>query len=216
MIQQKLKADKPLTWVFTGDSITQGALHTYGWRSYPEHFSERIRFEMRRGLDYVINTGISGDTSAKLLSQFERRIGFFKPDVVFIMIGTNDAAQGISGLESYKVNLIKLVKQVRQAGGIPILNTPNPILQESGSGKMRTSLLEYVQGIRDIARQEKVLLIDHWRHWETEKPDSDAMIRWLADSSHPNHYGHLEMAKEIFRALGVFDPDSNTCKLFVP
>src|SRR6478609_7274434 len=45
---QKAIADKehPLKWVFTGDSITQGAKHTLGYRSYPEIFSERIRFEM--------------------------------------------------------------------------------------------------------------------------------------------------------------------------
>ena len=35
---------RPLTWVFTGDSITHGAKHTAGCRSYPEHFAERVRW----------------------------------------------------------------------------------------------------------------------------------------------------------------------------
>ena len=47
--------------MFTGDSITHGALHTMGWRSYPEHFAERVRWELGRMRDIVINTGISGD-----------------------------------------------------------------------------------------------------------------------------------------------------------
>ena len=40
-----LLADKshPLTWVFTGDSITHGAKHTHGSRTYVEHFAERVR-----------------------------------------------------------------------------------------------------------------------------------------------------------------------------
>ena len=35
-----LAGKEPLTWIFTGDSITHGALHTWGWRSYVEHFAE--------------------------------------------------------------------------------------------------------------------------------------------------------------------------------
>ena len=43
-----LLADKkqPITWLFTGDSITHVAKHTGGYRSYPELFSERIRWEL--------------------------------------------------------------------------------------------------------------------------------------------------------------------------
>ena len=52
----------PLRWVFTGDSITHGAVHTYGWRDYTELFSERLRYEMGRRRDMVIKTGISGWT----------------------------------------------------------------------------------------------------------------------------------------------------------
>jgi acyl-CoA thioesterase I len=61
-LKNLLANKEPIIWVFTGDSITHGALHTFGWRSYVEHFAERVRFEMRRMTDVVINTGISGDT----------------------------------------------------------------------------------------------------------------------------------------------------------
>jgi lysophospholipase L1-like esterase len=54
--------NKPITWVFVGDSITHGARHTNGWRSYSEHFAERMRWEMKRYTDTVINTGITNDT----------------------------------------------------------------------------------------------------------------------------------------------------------
>ena len=40
-IKALLAGNDALTWVITGDSITHGALHTLGWRSYPEHFAER-------------------------------------------------------------------------------------------------------------------------------------------------------------------------------
>src|SRR5688572_4256077 len=73
-IKQLVAAKEPITWVFTGDSITHGALHTKGWRSYPEHFAERVRWEMRRMRDVVINTGISGDRSGGLLADLDWRV----------------------------------------------------------------------------------------------------------------------------------------------
>ncbi|MBR9777574.1 MAG: SGNH/GDSL hydrolase family protein, partial [Cytophagales bacterium] len=81
-----LKGKTSLIWVFTGDSITHGAKHTHGYRSYPEIFSERIRWELGRVRDLVINTGISGNTSRNILDDFEWRVKQFKPNVGSIMI----------------------------------------------------------------------------------------------------------------------------------
>jgi lysophospholipase L1-like esterase len=215
-IQHLMQSGKPLTWLFTGDSITHGALHTYGWRSFPEHFSERIRFELGRGLDYVINTGISGHSTNEILEQFERRVSLFKPDVVFLMIGTNDSVKGQAGLESYEANLLKIINLTRQNNGIPVINTPNPIITEIGGGVTRTSLPEYSEVMRKVSKQKNVILIDHWKHWETAKPNKDAMMEWLADSIHPNAYGHIEIAKEIFKCLDIYDANSKVCGLFVP
>lgn len=71
LIAKYLKEKDPLIWVFTGDSITQGAKHTQGYRSYPEIFSERIRWELGRGRDIIINTGISGNTTQTILDDFD-------------------------------------------------------------------------------------------------------------------------------------------------
>jgi lysophospholipase L1-like esterase len=131
------------------------------------------------------------------------------------MIGTNDSAGGEDGLESYEANLSKLIDRIRQNNSIPVINTPNPILTEVGGGT-RASLPEYVEVMRKIAQQKGVILIDHWEHWQTAKPSKDSMMEWLADSLHPNHYGHIEIAKEIFKALNIYDANSKTCGLFVP
>lgn len=62
-IKQLLKQDKPVKWLFTGDSITHGASHTFGWRDYVQVFEERARYELGRVSDVVIRTGISGWTT---------------------------------------------------------------------------------------------------------------------------------------------------------
>lgn len=46
-IKSILEGKESANWVFTGNSITQGAKHTHGMRAYPEIFSERIRWEMQ-------------------------------------------------------------------------------------------------------------------------------------------------------------------------
>jgi len=57
--------DTALTWVITGDSITHGAWFTKGARSYPEHLAERVRGELLRFRDIIINTGVSGDRNPR-------------------------------------------------------------------------------------------------------------------------------------------------------
>src|SRR5262249_8094820 len=93
-IKQLLAAREPVVRIFTGDSITHGALHTLGWRSYPEHFAERVRWELGRMRDVVINTGISGDQTGGLLADLDWRVLHFQPHVVSIMLGMNDCSRG--------------------------------------------------------------------------------------------------------------------------
>ncbi len=78
-VTRRLNEAASTTWVFTGDSITHGALYTEGWRSYPEHFAERVRWELRRFQDVVINTGVIGEGSARLLANLDARVLRFAP-----------------------------------------------------------------------------------------------------------------------------------------
>lgn len=74
-------------------SITHGAWFTNGARTYPEHLAERVRGELLRFRDIIINTGVSGEISTGLLADFEWRVLRFNPDVVSIKLGMNDCAR---------------------------------------------------------------------------------------------------------------------------
>lgn len=215
VIQAKLKSDKPMTWIFTGDSITQGAYHTGGWRSYSELFAERIRWELRRKSDIVINTGISGDTAGKVLATFDWRVTRFQPDVVSIMIGTNDSVSGEKGRASCRKNLLKIVDKIRDAGAVPVINTPNFICVKGYNGS-RKDLGNYVKIACEVAAEKKIILIDHWSYWQEQRKDKESLMNWLSDSIHPNEYGHRAIANKIFMELNIYDPNSPTCKLFIP
>jgi lysophospholipase L1-like esterase len=213
-IKRVLAGKQAATWVFTGDSITHGALHTRGWRSYPEHFAERVRWELRRMRDVVINTGISGDRTGGLLADLQWRVLRFEPEVVSIMLGMNDAGAGKTGRAIFRKNLSTIVAKIIDAGAIPLLNTTNTIyLKNAGS---RSDLPAYDEIIREVAAGSKLALVDHWAYWQKTKPDQEKLLAWLEDRSiHPNVYGHRAFAHEIFRVLGIFDSKSPTCALEV-
>lgn len=210
-IKALLSAKQPLKWVFAGDSITQGAKHTLGYRSYPEIFAERVRWEMKRVRDVVINTAISGNTSSDILNDYEWRVAQFAPAVVFIMIGTNDASvkKEISTAQ-FRINIEELVLRIRKAGGIPVLQTPNVIVTEKAAGRER--LKDYVPVLREVSELKSTILVDHWAYWEgkaKQNPD-EVYGKWMSDELHPNGKGHDEMAKILFKKLEIFDAGSFT------
>jgi acyl-CoA thioesterase-1 len=214
-IQRLLKGKEALTWVFTGDSITHGALHTRGWRSYPEHFAERVRWELRRMRDVVINTGISGDRTGGLLADLDWRVLRFKPHVASIMLGMNDCVAGEKGRETFRKNLTSIVERVKAGGATPLLHTPNTIYAKKAAS--RGDLPAYAKIVREIAQAGSLPLVDHFAHWMKQKPSQEALLPWLEDESiHPNVYGHREFAKLTFQELGIFDAKSPTCALEVP
>jgi len=199
-------------WVFTGDSITQGAKHTHGHRSYPEIFAERIRWELARVGDIVVNTGMSGHTTRHVLSDMDWRVEQFRPGVVSVMLGTNDCARNQVTLADFETNMIAIVAQVRAMNAVPILHTPNPIIAEKAPE--RASLPEYVAVIRKVAGRENAILADHHAEWNSEIASRSAETvhrEWLNDPLHPNHSGHQHLAATLFKTLDIFDAVQPSC-----
>ena len=205
--------DKPAIWLFTGDSITHGAKHTRGYRSYPEVFGERIRWEMGRMRDVVINTGISGNTTVNILSDFEWRVSQFRPTVVSVMLGTNDCIRKGITTEVFEKNLDTIVTKIRDSGAIPILHTPNILIPEKAPDR-GANLPLYVPIIRKIAENREVILVDNYKYWEdTMKNDSSVNVyrQWLNDPIHPGEIGHQEIARLLFKKLSIFDAKEPSC-----
>jgi lysophospholipase L1-like esterase len=214
-IKGLLARKEPVAWVFTGDDITQGAVHTKGFRSYPEHFAERVRWELKRMRDLVINSGVSGEKADGLLADLDWRVLHLKPDVVSIMLGTNDCTLGPVGHALFRKNLTALVNKVMGAGAIVILNTPNTVYLKKS--ETRGDLAAYAQIVRDVALGTKAVLVDHYAFWETTKPGQEQLLKWLDDEKlHPGVFGHRALARQIFAALEIADESSPTCQLEVP
>ncbi|MYQ39060.1 Lysophospholipase L1 [Streptomyces sp. LamerLS-316] len=212
-----LNSDTPATWLFTGDSITHGALHTNGWRSYPEHWTERVRWELGKpkNRDFVIDSGVSGATSAELTASFAERVTAFSPKVVSIMIGTNDIATSGLGLERYRANLVSLVGSVRALPGspVPVLQSPNPVDPATWPG--RAALSDYARVMGEVAAQQNVVFVDHHDDWLTGN-GGQVPLSLLNDGLHPNERGHHRIALKMIRDLQIFDSGSRVCTLSIP
>lgn len=209
-IKAMLAGEAPVKWLFYGDSITHGARHTWGWRDYPELFDERIRCELERTMDVVINTAIGGDTSEGLIESFDWRVAQFRPHVAFVMIGMNDCSRNTDTV--FEANLHTLADRFAEIECQPVMQTTCTI-QKGGAPEREPYIDAYMQKVRDVAAARSLPLIDHTAHW---KQNADKLPYWLDDPFHPDEQGHRAFAHLIFRELGIFDPQSATCRLFVP
>lgn len=207
-----LKESQPLTWVFAGDSVTQGAHHTYNGRCYPEIITERVRWEMRRISDVVINSGVNGTNTKYLLDNFEWYVNRFRPSVVSVMYGINDCQEKTITPSLFGKYVSEITEKVRQQGAIPIIQVPNGI-DMKGMLTMKTAsrakLPEYINVMKEVAADKRCILIDHWSRWISEPVEF--MKTWLDDPLHPNAEGHLQMARSFFKATGICDERSFTC-----
>lgn len=212
-ITELLQVDKPITWLFYGDSITQGALHTSGCRDYGELFGERIRWELGRSMDVVINTAISGNTTRELIETFEWRVARFLPNIAFLMIGVNDChPEYLISYEQFYNNLETLVSMFHKINTLLVLQTSNPMLPGATSERERY-FPDYMDAVRKIAAAGNIPLIDHAKHWQQ---NVERHYYWMSDGVHPNEYGHRVFAHLLLNELGLFDPQSRTCRLFIP
>jgi acyl-CoA thioesterase I len=210
----KILKGQPGTWVFTGDSITHSAQHTKGWRGFPEIFSERLRWEMRRTQDMVINSAISGNKIADINAGYDWRVKRFQPSVVVLMIGMNDCGAGEAKADLFAQDLSALVKRFHTDGAAVVLLTSNPI--DPARAGARKAVYTYNEKLRAVAAAEGCVLVDNEKRWKEEAPEAKAQLGYLNDAIHPNQIGHRLIAQEIFKVLKIYDAKSPSCEVALP
>lgn len=185
--------DHPITWLFVGDSITHGCLHTAPDRNYVEHVNEVLRWDRGRTTDVLVNSAVSGWRVDDLLERWDFHAGKFDADVVFVMFGTNDATHGEDGVEHFRRGLTEIVDRFEQSGATVVLQVPAPIRAEPSG---RAAIEQYRDVVRELAAERGLLVVDHARDWAADEVDS-----LLNDDIHPNAEGHRRMARRIVATL---------------
>ncbi|MDB6078741.1 MAG: hypothetical protein JWO82_2488 [Akkermansiaceae bacterium] len=180
-----------------GDSITQGSGADPG-QSYPSQLQALLGDKWHVG-----NFGVSGRTLLKKgdfpywnEKAYQNALQS-KPDVVVIMLGTNDTKPQNWKFEAEFVpDYTALVKSFQELESKPkiFICRPCPVPEPGNYGINETNVKEEIKRLNKLAGDLKVGVIDMHAALE-KKPEL------LPDRVHPNTAGAGEMAKTAYKAV---------------
>jgi lysophospholipase L1-like esterase len=186
---------KPLRVACIGDSITEGS-------GYPNNL------QMLLGTNYAVgNFGVSGSTvSLKSGKPYMNQTAFqkakaFQPDIVIIMLGTNDAnPAAYQYLESTAYDYKQLIAEFQALPGSQEvwLVQPPPIFN-NGPGPNNTNLVQgVIPTIRQVATDLNLSTIDVYTAM-ANYPE------YFPDGVHPDNEGAKVIATNVYEAITFAD-----------
>jgi lysophospholipase L1-like esterase len=156
----------------------------------------------------VANLAESGESirsslSAKRVEKVYRSLK--KGDHVLVQFGHNDMKDQRPGaLETYRADLVGIVKEVRKLGGQPVLVTS---VERSG-GVKKDTLGGYPDAVRSVAAELEVPLIDlHAMSRVFYQALGDRLMTAFQDGTHHNNYGSYQLAKCVVEGIRTKVPD---------
>ncbi len=190
-------AQGPIRVACVGDSITEGS-------GYPAHLQQML------GRNYTVgNFGVAGSTiSPKSTKPYIEQYTFwravnFQPDIVVIMLGTNDASTAnYNDIEEFQQTYKDIVRQFVELPGNQqiILVDPPPILNNT----LHLSNNNLVEGV--IPRIEQVgndLNLTTVNVYDALTNHTEV----LGDGVHPNDNGGQLIAEKINQSISFYDVD---------
>jgi acyl-CoA thioesterase-1 len=196
-------AAEPVRIVTLGDSITHGVRP--GVKA-DESFSAILEQNLKqKGVAaQVINLGIGGERTDQALKRLAADVIAKQPVLVTIMYGTNDSyvdsGNSMSRItaDAYRKNLAEIVRRLRAAKIVPVLMTEprwGDAGKPNGVGEHNNVRLAiYMTACREVARSQKVPLVDNFQIWNKANEDGTDVGDWTTDQCHPNPTGHRKIA----------------------
>src|SRR5437762_6914248 len=213
LVTSRSRADAPATRpeatkvACVGDSITFGArIDDREHKSYPAQLSRLLG----DGWD-VRNFGVSGATMLKKGDKpYDKQKAYqqaldFKPDIVVIMLGTNDSKpqNWDAHKDDYVADYNDLIAGFRQANPQAKIYVCIPVPAFPGKSTIRGEVIdkEVIPKVREIADETHAMLIDLHAPLEGKK-------EMFPDNIHPNAEGAGVMAGTICDVLKHAAPTS--------
>lgn len=209
------------TIVAFGDSITAPRKNVVTYSDFIRQEFEKKKLDVK-----VINSGVGGNTSSMAKERFEKDVLAHKPDLVIIQLGTNDAAVDVwkdppatesrVHIDVYEQNLREFITKLKAQNAKIILVTSPPTRwtdklkemygkppynpnDEDGFNVIKKN---YVQRMRDVAKSEKVILVDlHKEYYKYHKVKGQTMDDLYLDGLHPNTKGQELEAKMLIKEI---------------
>jgi len=134
-----------------GASLNAGK-HVMLGDSWFENSGVQERLAEKLNNAQIINKGVGGNTAASLLGRFDRDVASQKPDVVWLMAGTNDYYQGVS-VATYAANMQTLIEKINGIGAKAMVFDSSVAPSMSGSNAMTEKSHEYARVLANLLKR---------------------------------------------------------------
>jgi lysophospholipase L1-like esterase len=156
----------------------------------------------------VANHAESGESLKSSLSanRVKKVLTTIRPgDYLFVQFGHNDMKdRATNALTTYQANLKRLVADARARGATVVLVTS----MERMSGVAQATLAGYPPTVREVAREERVALIDlHAMSRELYRALGSDLKSAFQDGTHHNAYGSYELARCVVTGIRTRLPE---------
>ena len=178
--------------VLMGNSITES------WSNYsPEFFSEH---------GFLINKGISGETTPQMLDRFEADVLSLNPEGVIILAGINDIAQNTGYISVSEIfdNVVFMTNLAKKNNIRPVLCSVLPVNELTWRPEIKPAALviELNQKIRKYCKENSIVYIDYFSSMVGEKKELRPELTY--DGVHPNKEGYIIMEGLLEAVLKKF------------
>lgn len=195
---RRLAGGEPVTIVAIGSSSTFGAGASSPAASYPSQLAVELKQRFPGRDVIVLNRGVNGDDTEKMMARFEKDVIAVHPDLVLWQVGTNSVLRD-HPLVEHSVLLHQGIAQLKQAGADVVLidmQFAPRVLAKSET-----------QGMEDqialVAKEESVDLFRRFalmRNWhDVERMPFDAFV--APDKLHMNDWSYACVAKLLAAAI---------------
>jgi lysophospholipase L1-like esterase len=180
----------------------------------------------------VSNAGYNGNNTADLIARYEKDVLAKKPELVIMMIGTNDMLnlRNMLTLEQYEANYQQLINTIKKNSKL-ILMTIAPIDNESLTSRIGANLhgldpkarVDAANKIiKRLAKKNKCRLIDLnlvLTACGGATADKESIFQNVAngfaiDGVHPTKNGYLIIGATVYQALMNFEPNVKSIVCF--
>jgi lysophospholipase L1-like esterase len=143
-------------WVMAGDSITAQHLHSNYFEAFCYARYPKLKFAFR-------NSGVGGHTIPTTLARFDYDIAAWKPTVVSVELGMNDA--GGTSTDKFVANMETMVKRIREIHARPIIFSASPVndgITAARNTGRNVLLGEYATALKAFCAKEDIPYADQF------------------------------------------------------
>jgi lysophospholipase L1-like esterase len=177
-----------------GDSLTRGFQSAgrldvlFSETPYTDFLAERCGEVVE-----FINRGVNGDTTAGMVSRFDRDVLESKPDYMLLLGGANDIGWGIPN-ENILKNLVSMLRQAQDAGIGPCACTVPPVIGWDDGNRLRLDLNAALAG---HCAAKSIPWVDIYEPL-ADSPGGDLRPEFSGDGLHLTTDGYRAMADAIW------------------